>query len=213
MEQVEAVLFAHKPGRNTIRRDADRAFRRLFLWLLHRSHLPLSVRDAAVGVVWKIGEWLFGRNGRWAIFVGASKGNTFENDLLKLIFNATAIANIADNAATAPLTDLRVSLHTGDPGEGGTQATSEIAYTGYARILVARTTGGWTESVGSVSPVAAITFGEMTGGAGGTVTHAVIGTDTTGAGKLLYSGTVTPNIVVSTGVTPSLKTTSTITED
>jgi hypothetical protein len=29
-----------------------------------------------------------------------SKGDTFENDLLKLIFNATAIANIADNAAS-----------------------------------------------------------------------------------------------------------------
>ena len=28
-----------------------------------------------------------------------SKGNTFENDLLLLIFNATAIGNIADNAA------------------------------------------------------------------------------------------------------------------
>ncbi len=46
-----------------------------------------------------------------------SKGNTFENDLLKLIFNATAIANIADNAGSSPLTNLYVSLHTADPGE------------------------------------------------------------------------------------------------
>jgi hypothetical protein len=35
---------------------------------------------------------------------GDAKGNTFENDILKLIFNATAIANIADNAAASPLT-------------------------------------------------------------------------------------------------------------
>ncbi|SMO95146.1 hypothetical protein SAMN06265173_12944 [Thalassovita litoralis] len=32
-----------------------------------------------------------------------SKGNTFENDLLKLIFNGDAIANLADNAGAAPV--------------------------------------------------------------------------------------------------------------
>ena len=72
-----------------------------------------------------------------------SKGNTFENDWLLLIFNATAIANIADNAASSPLTTLQVSLHTADPGEGGSQTTSETSYTSYARVAVARTAGGW----------------------------------------------------------------------
>ncbi len=66
-----------------------------------------------------------------------SKGNTFENDLLLLIFNATAIANIADNASASPLTNLYVSLHTGDPGEAGSQTTNECAYTSYARVAVA----------------------------------------------------------------------------
>lgn len=140
-----------------------------------------------------------------------SKGNTFEDDLLKLIFNATAIADLADNDATSPATTLTVALHTADPGEGGTQSSSEISYTGYARIAVARTTGGWTVASGSVSPVANIDFGEMTAGAGGTVTHFSVGTGV--SNKLLYSGTVTPNIVVANGVTPRLKTTSTITED
>lgn len=46
-----------------------------------------------------------------------SKGNTFELDFLKLVFNATAIANIADNAASSPLTSLYLALHTADPGE------------------------------------------------------------------------------------------------
>ena len=72
-----------------------------------------------------------------------SKGDTFENDLLKLIFQAVAIANLADNAATGPLTNLYVSLHTADPGEAGNQSTSEATYTGYARVAVARTAGGW----------------------------------------------------------------------
>lgn len=58
-----------------------------------------------------------------------SKGNTFENDLLKLIFHGTAIANIADNAASAPLTYLPVSFHTAEVPEGGDQTTNECAYT------------------------------------------------------------------------------------
>jgi hypothetical protein len=142
-----------------------------------------------------------------------SKGNTFENDWLKLIFNATAIANIADNAATSPLTNLQVSLHTADPGEAGDQTTSETAYTGYARVAVARTTGGFTVTTNSVSPVANIDFGECTASPGAAITHFAVGTASSGAGKLLYSGTVTPNITMAVGVIPRLKTTSTITED
>lgn len=142
-----------------------------------------------------------------------SKGDTFENDWLKLIFNATAIANLADNAATSPLTNLYVSLHTADPGEAGSQTTSETAYTGYARIAVARTSGGFTVTANSVSPVANIDFGECTASPGAAITHFAIGTASSGAGKLLYSGTVTPNITMAAGVIPRLKTTSTITED
>lgn len=142
-----------------------------------------------------------------------SKSNTFENDLLKLIFNGTAIANLADNAAASPLTNLYVSLHTADPGEAGDQTTSEIAYTGYSRVAVARASGGWTITGNSVSPTSPIEFGEMTGGAGGTATYAAIGTNATGTGKILYSGALSPTIAVALGVIPRIKTTSTITED
>lgn len=142
-----------------------------------------------------------------------SKSDTFENDILKLIFNATAIANIADNAVSAPLANLFVALHTADPGESGTQTTNETSYTSYARATVARTTGGWTAaSAGSTSPVANIDFPACTGGTA-TITHASIGVAISGATKILYSGTVTPNIAVSTGVTPRLTTASTVTED
>lgn len=141
-----------------------------------------------------------------------SKGNLFENDFLKLIFNATAIANIADNAASSPLTNLYASLHTADPGEAGDQTTSETAYTSYARVAVARTTGGWVVTNNVASPAANITFPACTGGTS-TVTHFGVGTATSGAGKILYSGTVTPNISVANGVTPILASASTITED
>ncbi len=141
-----------------------------------------------------------------------SKGDTFENDWLKLIFQATAIANIADNAATSPLTNLYVSLHTADPADAGNQTTNETAYTSYARVAVARTSGGWTVTGNSVSPTANIDFPACTGGTA-TITHFGIGTASSGTGKLLYSGTVSPNISVSSGVTPRLTTASTVTED
>lgn len=141
-----------------------------------------------------------------------SKSDTFENDFLKLIFNAIAIANMADNAATAPVTNLYVSLHTADPGEAGNQSTSEATYTGYARVAVLRTSGGWTITANSVSPVSTVSFPACTAGTN-TITHAGVGTLISGTGKLLYSGTLTPNISVSTGVTPQIGPTSTITED
>lgn len=145
-----------------------------------------------------------------------SKTNTFENELLLLVFNNTDIALIGDAAGlqnSAAAGSLYVSLHTADPAEAGAQNTSEISYTGYARVAVARSGAGWTVTGNSVSPAAAITFGAMTAGAGGTVTHFGVGTDVSGAGKLLYKGTVTPNIVVSNGVTPQLTTATAITED
>lgn len=141
-----------------------------------------------------------------------SKSNSFENGLLSLIFNGTAIANIADNAAASPLTNLYVSLHTGDPGEAGDQTSNEAAYTSYARVAVARSGSGWTVTSNSVSPAATISFPACTGGSE-TITHFGIGTASSGAGVLLYKGTVTPNISVSASVTPQLSTATAITED
>jgi hypothetical protein len=144
-----------------------------------------------------------------------SKSDAFEADLLKLIFNATPIANLADNASVAPLTNLSVALHTADPGEAGNQTTNEATYTGYARVNVARTAGGWTISGTAptvATPVAAIVFPACTGGAN-TITHASVGPTGGGATEIYYSGTVTPNISVSNGVTPQLTTISTVSED
>ncbi len=131
-----------------------------------------------------------------------SLGNTFENDLALLIFNATAIANLADNAASSPFTVLYVSLHTADPGEAGSQTTSETSYTGYARVSVARTSGGWTVSGAAASNAAAVTFGACTSGTP-TITHAAVGTASSGTGKLLASGALTASLAVSPGITPS----------
>lgn len=130
-----------------------------------------------------------------------SKGDTFENDLLSLIFTATAIANIADNAATSPLTSVYISLHTGDPGETGNQTTNECAYTSYARVAVARTTGGWTVASGTCDNDAAITFPAATGGSE-TATYFAVGTAASSTGKILYSGALSASLAISSGITP-----------
>ncbi len=141
----------------------------------------------------------------------AGKTTTWANDLLKLLFQSTPVANIADNAATSPLTNLYISLHTADPGVAGAQNTSEAAYTGYARVAVARSAVGWTVTGNSVSPASTIVFPAATAGSE-TETFWGIGVAATGAGTLLYSGSITPGIAVSNGVTPELTTSSTATE-
>jgi len=143
-----------------------------------------------------------------------AKGGTYEADLLKLLLNATAIANVADNAAGAPLTNLSVALHTADPGNGGNQTTNEATYTSYARVSVARSGAGWTitgTNPASASPVATISFPACTGGTNA-ITHFSVGPTGGGATKIFYSGPVTPNISVSNGVTPQLTTATTLTE-
>lgn len=140
-----------------------------------------------------------------------SKGNTFENDLLKLIFWGTAIADLADNDQSSPVTTLTVALHTSDPGEAGDQSTNEISYTGYSRVAVNRDNTGWSISGNSVTPAANIDFGVMTAGAGGTVTHWSVGTGV--SNKLLYKGAVSPTISVVNGVIPRLTTATAITEE
>jgi hypothetical protein len=144
-----------------------------------------------------------------------SKSNSWENGLLLLLFNNTNFANVGDATGlrgSSAAGSLYASLHPADPGETGTQTTSETTYTSYARVAVARSGAGWTVSNNQVVPAAAITFPAGTGGSG-TATHWGLGTDSSGAGTLLYSGTVTPNIVLGNGITPQLSTATAITED
>lgn len=130
-----------------------------------------------------------------------SKANTFENDWMLLIFNATAIANLADNAASGPLTSLYVSLHTADPGEAGNQQTSEATYGSYARVAVARSGAGWTVSANAATNAALIQFPQCSSGSN-TITHVGVGTAASGAGKLLYSGALSASLSVSSGIQP-----------
>jgi hypothetical protein len=130
-----------------------------------------------------------------------AKSTTTCNNLLKLLFNATAWANIADNAASSPATNLYLSLHTADPGVGNAQTTNETAYTNYVRIAVVRTSGGWTVTTNSVTNAALAQFAQC-GASGATITHVAIGTASSGAGTVLYAGALNASLVVANLIQP-----------
>lgn len=145
-----------------------------------------------------------------------SKSNTFENDLLLLIFNNTNIADIGDATGlrgSSSAGSLYWALFTADPGEAGSAVTNETAYTGYARVAAARSGAGFTVTGNSVSPPSNVDFGECTASPGTDITHFGVVNTASGAGKLLYKGTMTPNIDMQVGTIPRIKSTSTITED
>jgi hypothetical protein len=103
------------------------------------------------------------------------------------------------NSATAG--SFYIALHTADPGEAGDQETSEIAYTSYARVAVARSAGGWTRSVSTISNTALVQFPQCTGGSG-TATYFSIGTASTGAGSIILSGALSSSLSISNGIQP-----------
>ena len=112
-----------------------------------------------------------------------SKSNSAENGLLALIFNQTTWTGVA---ATSGGTAFFLALHTGDPGEGGDQTTSEAAYTSYARVSINRNTGGFTVSGSTVQNAAEILFPTCTGGSE-TLTHWSLGLASSSTSAILYN--------------------------
>ena len=142
-----------------------------------------------------------------------SKSNYLENAWLGLLFLGTPIPNLADNAAVSPITTFYVGLHTADPDEGGTQATSETAYGGYVRKAVARNGAGWVLTGSTLQPLSDLVFNECLSAPGAPITHWSVGLSTSGAGQLLYSGPLDLPITLAVGRAPVIKSATTITED
>lgn len=144
-----------------------------------------------------------------------SKSNAFETAFLSHVFENANIALVGDATGlrgSAIAGSLYFSLHTADPNEAGDQTTSEVAYTSYARVAVARSAAGWTVTGNAVAVDADVVFPAGTGGSG-TATHWGLGTDASGAGLLLYKGAISPSIVCGNGVTPRLAAGTVVTED
>lgn len=143
----------------------------------------------------------------------AGKSYSHEQGILATIFTyanlESGYPNFTLGKTEGTETMLYIALHTADPTESGTQSTNEISYTGYSRVLRPRLNSIWAITGNTVSPRDPIIFGTMTGGTGGIVTHFSIGDS---SGNIYYFGTVTPNLDVNTGVTPSLGTDTIICE-
>jgi hypothetical protein len=133
-----------------------------------------------------------------------SMSNAAEAALLDLLFINTNWANVGDatglrGASTAG--SYYIALHTADPGEAGDQTTTEATYTSYARVAVARTAGGWTRSVSTISNTALVQFPQCTGGSN-TLTHFSIGVAASGASQIVLSGALSSSLAVSNGIQP-----------
>lgn len=130
--------------------------------------------------------------------------NSFETSLLQLLFNNTALANIGDASGLQPSAaagSLYLALHTADPGEAGNGTTSEATYTGYARLAVARSAGGFTVSGNTVTNAALAQFAACTAGSN-TITHASICATASGTTTPIVSGALSASLAVSAGIQP-----------
>jgi hypothetical protein len=135
--------------------------------------------------------------------MAGSKKDTFETDLLELIFNNTNLANIGDStglrgASTAG--NFYIALYTAAPTDS-TEGT-ETVYTNYQRVAVARSGAGWTVAAGNASNAAAITF-PTCGATGATLCAFSINLGgTENDDDAIYWGDLTSNLAVSSGITP-----------
>ncbi len=122
-----------------------------------------------------------------------SKGDTTENDTLKMILKGT-------DPAWRTNPNVYVALHTADPGEAGTQLTSETAYTNYARQPIVKATG-WTDGGSEFTNSALIQF-PVCGVTGSTISYVSVGTLISGAGQILYSGQLSADLAVALNIQP-----------
>lgn len=137
-----------------------------------------------------------------------SKSNSFETDLLELIFNNTSIADVGDAGgilqSVAP-GSLWVRLYTDAVVVDDATIGTEAAYTGYVAfgVAVARSGAGWTIAGNNASNAAAITFGACTAGSENIRYFAIWkdGATATDAFRL-YWGQLTSDLAVSSGITP-----------
>lgn len=137
-----------------------------------------------------------------------SMSNVSETALLNLLFVNLAWGNVGNAGGLLPSSaagNFYVALHTGDPGDAGDQTTSEAAYTGYGRVAVARSAVGFTVSGNQVSNAATVQFGECSAGTA-SVTHFSVGTASSGAGSIVYSGSLSATRNISSGITPLFNT-------
>ena len=135
-------------------------------------------------------------------------GRVFQAEVLANILNNADIPLIGDAAGiqgSAAAGSLYLSLHSADAGETGDQSTSEITYTSYARVPIARDGTKWTIDVptGVATNAEVIAPPKCTGGSA-EATHFMLGTASSGTGKQLFRGELASPLLISNNVLPTM---------
>ena len=136
--------------------------------------------------------------------MAGSKSDAFETNILSHIFKNTAVTLIGDAAGILPSAaagNLYLALYTANP----TDSTSgtETVYTNYTRIAVVRSAAGWTVTGNTVTNAAVVNF-PACGATGATISGFAICTGSTvSASDQLFWGSLTSNLTVSSGITPT----------
>lgn len=123
------------------------------------------------------------------------------NNILNLMYRAVAWANVADNAATSPITLIQLALATASYSVSSTLATNETAYTNYTRPTVGRTTSDWDAPSGGAIANTNPIEGTQCGVTGATITSAATGKGA-GAGEVWHYGDLNAPITVSNQIQP-----------
>lgn len=122
------------------------------------------------------------------------KSTTTSNDWLNYALKGTLFSW---NASTS----VYIALHTADPTAAGDQTSNETSYTNYQRVPVIRTAAGWTVSTNSASNAGLLQFPQC-GASGSTVTHVSIGLNPSGAGQILWSGSLNSPLTIANLIQP-----------
>ena len=137
----------------------------------------------------------------------AGKATYFSNALLELVLNnAATMLGLGD--AAGPLGSVAngfgyLGLHTGDPGIGGSQTTSEVSYGSYSRVPIARDPGSKKWAVASQQAANTVVVSWPTASSGSVVASWLsYGTDSTGAGNVIYRGVLNQPITITPGFPP-----------
>ncbi len=133
----------------------------------------------------------------------AVKTNAHEDALLNAVFLKTYPTMFGGTYTADTAGSLYLSLHTADPGVGGTQLTSEVGYTSYTRVGVPPTGTNFALTSGVMENLNSTAFPSCTGGTA-TATHLAIGSASSGAGLLYYRTELQTALSIASSVTPTI---------
>jgi hypothetical protein len=127
-----------------------------------------------------------------------SKGDTTENDVMKVMFR-----NTANTPSYLGAANLYIALHNTDPADSGNQSTGEANYTSYDRVAVTKDASGWGISGNYTQNVGLIQFPQC-GASGQVVGYVSIGlvAGVGNSGQILYAGSLNSPLTISNLIQP-----------